>query len=184
MADTTINRRARVGGSGFTVFLWGDSNDPIGFARQIAHTTPTPVGPGPTPIQPLDAPYPIDIVTPAAASIGTLVVEMYEMYNQKVWDSLMSELNGAVDIVDVYVRIAQMEKRLKVVKRITPPIIAGNSAGATPYTEIFHNCVITNIEDGETIEVGTMEVLKRVTVAYTHLTRTGHSRTKQLASRM
>jgi hypothetical protein len=31
--------------------------------------------------------------------------------------------------------------------------------------------VITNVLDGETIEVGTMEVLKQVTVGYTHVTR-------------
>jgi hypothetical protein len=33
--------------------------------------------------------------------------------------------------------------------------------------------VITNILDGEAVEVGTMEVIKQVTVAYTHMTRNG-----------
>lgn len=164
MADTT--QRARVGGSGFTAFVFGGV--PIGLARQISHTSPTPVGPGPVPIHPLDAQHPIDIVTPAASNIGTLVLELYEMYGKKVWDDLLTDLDGAVDIVDVYVRIAKRKEELTLVKVIKPPVLGGQTG--KQYSEVYHNCVITNVEDGEVIEVGTMEVLKRITVAYTHLT--------------
>jgi hypothetical protein len=160
--------RTRVGGSGFTAFFW--RTKPIGFCRQIAHTSPTPVGPGPTPIHPLDEPYPIEVITPAAQNIGTLTLELYELYNHKVWDSL-SAIAGAVDLVNIFIRMAAMDEDIQVVKLISPPKLRGTTIA--PYAERFHRCVITNVEDGETIEIGTMEVTKRITVAYTHMTRDG-----------
>jgi hypothetical protein len=160
------NARTRVGGSGFTAFFW--RSEPIGFCRQIAHTAPTPVGPGPTPIHPLDEPYPFEIVTPAAQTIGTLSLELYELYNQKVWDQL-SLIAGSIDLVNIFIEVAAQAEPITVVKVITPPTIRGVTP--VPYSERFHNCVITNVEDGETIEVGTMEVTKRLTIAYTQMTR-------------
>lgn len=160
--------RTRVGGSGFTAFFW--RSQPIGFCRQIAHTAPTPVGAGPTPIHPLDEPYPLEIITPAAQNIGTLSLELYELYNHKVWDHL-SLVAGSIDLVNIFIKVAATPDPITVVKVITPPTIRGISGN--PYAERFHNCVITNVEDGETIEVGTMEVTKRITVAYTHMTRDG-----------
>lgn len=158
--------RTRVGGSGFTAFFW--RTQPIGFCRQIAHTAPTPVGPGPTPIHPLDEPYPIEIITPAAQNIGTLTLELYELYNHKVWDAL-ADIAGSIDLVNIFIRVAAMKDPITVVKVIQPPTIRG--IAPTPYSERFHNCVITNVEDGETIEIGTMEITKRLTIAYTNMTR-------------
>lgn len=174
-----IPSRTRVGGSAFTIFLW--QSDPIGFARQIGHVSPTPVGPGPTPIHPLDEPYPVEIITPAAQNIGTLTLELYELYNQKVWDNLKG-LSGYVDLVNIFIAVAAMGRGVQMAKVIRPPNLgqSGSTDQSTivsnaprPYTEYFHNCVITNVEDGETIEVGTMEISKRITVAYTSITRDG-----------
>lgn len=164
-----LPNRTRVGGSGFTAFFW--RSEPIGFCRQIAHTAPTPVGPGPTPIHPLDEPYPIDIVTPAAQNIGTLTLELYELYNQKVWDQL-ALVAGSIDLVNIFIKVAAERDPITLVKVISPPKLRGQAGKA--YSDRFHNCVITNVEDGETIEVGTMEVTKRITVAYTHMTRDGY----------
>lgn len=174
MADNTwarshsIPNRARVGGSGFTAFFW--QSQPIAFARQIAHASAPPVGPGPTPIQPLDEPYPIDIVTPAAQTIGTLTIELYEVYNRKIWDSL-AEIAGAVDIVNVFIKVAELAPPgIRVVKVVQPPTKL-RGVTQSPYFDVFHNCVVTNIDDGETIEIGTMEITKRMTIAYTRTTR-------------
>lgn len=174
----TKDARTRVGGSGFTAFFW--QTQPIGFCRQIAHTSPTPVGPGPTPIHPLDEPYPIEIITPAAQNIGSLTLELYELYNHKVWDAL-SLVAGSIDLVNIFITISENKDPIQVVKYIQPPKIRG--IAATPYAERFHNCVITNVEDGETIEVGTMEVTKRITVAYTYMTRDGANANKAFAMR-
>ncbi len=159
--------RARVGGSGATYFSW-DGNL-IAFARQIQHTSPRPVA-DPAPIHPLDSPYPVEIITPLAAGMGTLSVELYELYGQQAWDRL-KWIAGSVDIVEIFYRVANTPNPITMVKYIKPPRIRGKTM--LPYTYEYHNCVITDVGDGETIEVSTMEVLKTVTVAYTHVTRGG-----------
>jgi hypothetical protein len=164
-----LPNRTRVGGSGFTAFFW--RSVPIGFCRQLAHVSPTPVGEGPTPIHPLDEPYPIDIVTPAAQNIGTLTMELYELYNRKVWDQL-SLITGSIDLVNIFIKIAAEPHPIDLVKVVTPPTLRGKKGRA--YSDRFHQCVITNVEDGETIEVGTMAVTKRISVAYTYMTRDGY----------
>lgn len=169
----SIPNRTRVGGSGFTSFFW--QNQPIAFCRQLAHTPPTPVGPGPTPIQPLDEPYAIDIITPAAQTVGTLQLELYELYNRKVWDHL-AIISGAIDIVNIMIKVAASATPIQIVKVIQPPTLGGQvgGTGQGKYFDIFHNCVITAVEDGETIEIGTMEITKRISVMYTHTTRSGY----------
>jgi hypothetical protein len=184
---TTSRSRVRVGGSGFTIFTFG--GQPIAFAQQVSHTSPTPVGPGPVAIHPMDEPYPVQVITPAASGMGSLTLNLFELYNSKVWDRLGAEvgldassneafqngfgnaiLSGAVDLVDVFIRIAEAPAgTVNVVKYVRPPLLQGVTQA--PYAEQYHNCVITNILDGEQIEVGTMEVIKQVTVAYTHMTR-------------
>lgn len=167
-SHTISGARTRTGGSGFTAFFW--RTQPIGFCRQIGHVSPTPVGPGPTPIHPLDEPYPIEIITPAAQNIGTLTLELYELYNHKVWDAI-ADIAGEIDLVNIFIKMAAIGEDVQVVKLITPPTVRGITPPS--YAERFHRCVITNVEDGETIEIGTMEITKRITVAYTHMTRDG-----------
>lgn len=162
--------RTRVGGSGFTAFFW--NGDPIPFMRQIAHVAPTPVGPGPTPIQPLDEPYPIDIITPAAITIGTLTMEIYELYRQKVWHNL-STITGEIDLVNIFIKLAADKTPVTITKVIWPPELGGVT-NRKPTKDVFHNCVVTNVEDGETVEIGTMEITKRITVAYRRAVPVGY----------
>lgn len=187
---TPFNNRARVAGSGFTIFTF--AGQPIAFAQQVAETSPTPVGPGPVAIHPLDEPYPVQVITPAASGMGSLTLNLYELYNEKVWDRLAADVegtdsnpfggvqsnnintqggvfDGAVDLVDVFIRQAEYSGNLNVVKYIRPPMIGGRRG--IPYAEQYHGCVITNIVDGEQIEVGSMEIIKQVTVAYRFKTR-------------
>jgi hypothetical protein len=187
---TPFNNRARVGGSGFTIFTF--AGQPVAFCQQIGETSPTPVGPGPVAIHPLDEPYPVQVITPAASGMGSLTLNLYELYNEKVWDRLAADVegsagnpfggvnsnamntqggvfDGAVDLVDVFIRQAEYSGNLNVVKYIRPPMIGGRKG--TPYAEQYHGCVITNIVDGEQIEVGSMEIIKTVTVAYRFKTR-------------
>jgi hypothetical protein len=198
----TLRNRVRVGGSGFTVFTF--AGQPIAFAQQVSYTSPTPVGPGPVAIHPMDEPYPVQVITPAALGMGSLTLNLYELYNAKVWDRLGAKLGyedgaaastgplgssnggsfgesvlaGAVDLADIFIRIAEATPgTVNVVKYIRPPLLGGNSKLAKPYSEQYHNCVITNVQDGEAIEIGTMEVIKQVTVAFTHITR-GNKRSK------
>lgn len=174
--------RARVGGSGFTVFTW--DNKPILFARQVSHTSPAPVGAGTVAIHPMDEPYPVELITPQAASMGTLVLDLYELYGAQVWERLATYLGGdaktggtgkgPIDIVGIFQAVANTPNPIRIVKYIKPPQIRGKKMA--PYTEEYHNCVISQVMDGETIEVGTMEVIKQLTVNYTYMTRGGENK--------
>jgi hypothetical protein len=185
---TLARNRVRVAGSGFTVFVW--QGKPIAFAQQISHTSPQGVA-NPAAIHPMDEPYPVQVVTPAASGMGTLVLRLYELYGQQVWERLGAQfgvmdagergfsgpsdtapLAGAIDLVDIFIRIAESPDAINVVKYIKPPKLRGKTM--KPYTEEYHNCVITNAQDGEEVNVGTLEVVKDITVAYTHMTRGGH----------
>lgn len=162
MANTV--RQFRVGGSGYTAFRW--DNKLVAFARQTQHTSPPPVAQA-VPIQPLDERRPLEIITPAAVSMGQLTVEITELYGAKVWDQL-AHIAGSNDLVDIFFAVANTPTAINMVKVIRPP---ERGTGVTAYTDIFHNCVITNVLDGETIEVGTMDINKTVQIAYTHTTR-------------
>lgn len=166
MAGTDpVQNRVRVGGV-FTVFAW--NGQLLAFANQVAHTSPAPVGPGATPIHPMDERHPVEVITPAAAGMGTITIEFFELYGAQVWERL-NGLSGAVDIVEVFEKQAALDDPIRVVKYIRPPILRGKQM--QPYSEEYNNCVVTNVVDGETINVGTMEVLKQITIGYTHITR-------------
>jgi hypothetical protein len=218
MASEFLKSRGRVGGSGFTIFTFG--GQPIAFCQQVSYTSPQPVGGGASPIQPMDEPYPVEIMTPAAAGMGQVVLNLFELFGSngiasKVWDrlglslgagfsasnpfgaltpenqstnftltgeSVKNESNapfaGAVDIVDVFVRQAQTEAhKLQIVKIVRPlnPNGPPGNAEVQPYTEEYHGCAITNIQDGEQISVGTMEILKQITVNFCYVTRNGQT---------
>jgi hypothetical protein len=96
----------------------------IGFAKQVAHTSPQPVAP-PAPIHPLDARYPVEIITPLAAGMGQLQVELYELYGQHAWDRLKG-IAGSVDIVDIFHRVANSPNPITMVKVIKPPRFAAS----------------------------------------------------------
>ena len=181
MALDALPTTFRVGGSGFTAFHW--SGQVIGFAQSIRHTSPQPVAP-PSPIQPLDAQYPLQIIVPAAIGPGSLEVQMFEMYNSKIWDRIMNitdnttgngtagELPEYHDLSQIFLRLSALGKPITCTKIIYPPN-AGVRGGPTTrkYADQYHNCVITDIRDDETIIIGTMEVLKTMTIMYTDMKR-------------
>lgn len=205
--DPTFTARSRVGGSGFTLFTFG--GQVITFCQQVSLTTPEPVGGGMEAIQPMDEPYPIEIITPAAAGPGQLVLNLYELFGSggtasKVWDrlglsigsknspfssegpanqstnfNLTGQTNGlfmgAVDIVDIFIRQAQAAPSQLEIVKVIRPLGASGPAGSPiqPYTEEFHGCVISKVVDGEQIGIGTMAVLKQITVVYRYTTRNG-----------
>jgi hypothetical protein len=192
----------RRGGSGWTIFTF--AGQPITFCQQVSHTSPVPVGQGVSAIQPMDEPYPVELVTPAAAGMGQLVLNMYELfgsngYASKVWDRLGMNIGnsgtpfgtagltdtsafltgssgpfaGAVDIVDIFIRQAKINPQdMSVMQIVRPPANATNP-NAKPYFIQYMGCVITNVTDGETIDVGTLEILKTVTIAYRYQLRDG-----------
>lgn len=211
MATSIPNNYVRRAGSGWTLFTF--AGQPISFCQQVQHTSPVAVGQGVSAIQPMDEPYPVELITPAAAGMGQLTLNMYELFGSngsasKVWDRLgygggnnstpfgtvgqgdtsqfsnlgvgTSDQNGitgnyfmgAVDIVDIFIKQAQMDpSQLQVVQIVRPPTNPNGSQ--KPYFIQYVGCIITNVVDGETIDVGTLEVLKQITIAYRYQLRDG-----------
>lgn len=163
MADF-LQDRVRVGGSGFTVFHWNGKL--VGYAQEVAHTSPVPVA-QPVAIQPMDARRPKQVITPQAAGMGTIELTLIELYGARIWERL-AELAGANDLVDIFQRISALGKPITMTKIVEPPTLGGTTMPA--YLEVYHNCVITNVANGETIAIDTMEVRKKITVGYTHMT--------------
>ena len=79
---------------------------------------------------------------------------------------------NAADIVDIYIQQAQFDpEATNIVKYIRP---LGTAAGGfEPYFETYHGCIITNVVDNEQIEVGTLEIIKQISIAYRYVTRNG-----------
>lgn len=176
-----LPRQFRVGGSGFTAFQW--MGHIIGFAQSISHTSPRPVA-LPVAVQPLDQQYPMQILVPAAIREGTLDVELFEMYNYKVWDHIMriTDHNPRVgslgireiynDLSEIFLRLSALAEPVRCTKIVYPPS-TGVRGGSTvrQYADTYHNCMIVDIRDDEIINIGSMEVIKRMTIMYTHVTR-------------
>ena len=175
----------RVGGSGFTVFHW--QGQPIGFAQAVSMQSPQPVA-APVAIQPMDQQYPLQIITPAAIGPGTLVLQMYETYNSKIWDAIMAivdktnttglqtnKLPVYNDLVEVFIRLANIGKGINCTKIIYPPNKVQGGTKSQFYADTYHNCTITDIRDDESIDIGAMEIVKNMTIQYTYSTRTSAS---------
>ncbi len=150
-------RKFRVGGSNFTLFHW--KGTPIARAMQVSHTSPQPVAAA-VAIQPLDARRPEEIITPQAIGAGTLVVRIVETWGGRVYDQFVE---NADDLVDVFNAVASDPEPISVTKFVFPP--AGS--GVNPYHITYKNCVISDVKEGEELEVGTMQLMKDVTIMYT-----------------
>jgi len=176
----TLPLKFRVGGSGFTAFQW--MGHVIGFAQAVGSQSPQPVAP-PVPIQPLDQQYPMQILVPAAIGPGTLTVQLFEMYNHKVWDQIMKITDnkglgdaGARprynDLSEIFLRLSALNKPINCTKIVYPSGTGVRGGpGVRHYADIYYNCMITDIRDDEMIEIGTMAVIKNMTIMYTHSRR-------------
>ncbi len=167
----------RVGGHGFTVFRW--MGDPIAFAQTLSHQSPQPVS-APVAIQPLDARRPVNIITGAAIGPGTLQLALYELYNERVWDRIMkivdqkqpNDYNSKEfynDLSEVFVRLASVSPAnggITCTRIVYPPTMYGQTTRS--YGTNYYNCKVTDVRDDETIEIGTMDMAKVLTVQYTH----------------
>lgn len=170
MDDTPFNKRKkfRVGGSGFTAFLW--DGKPIGFANSVTHNAPMPVSRA-VEIQPLDARYPLQILTPGAVTGGSFQIQLFEMYNQNIWDSFV-QTTGLVDLSEIFLDLAARGTPISMIRLINPPKVLDGKP-QDPYGYMYHNCVIMEGMFNETIDVTTMQILKNLTIGYTHTTKVG-----------
>lgn len=161
--------RTRIGGSGFTIFHWldpgvsgpGGNTNVIGYAENVTINPIQPVA-APEVIQPLNAQRPLEIITPGAATNGTITLTLVELYNKSIWQRFATLANSQ-DIVDIFRTMSSRSQGVHVTKIIKP------STGDSNYWETFYNVVVASVEDnGETIDVRTMSIQKQMTLWYTH----------------
>lgn len=161
-AETAHRAKVRVVGSNYTTFLYNGKS--IAYLEVIQDTGQRPLGgQGYEFIHPLGYRTPVDVVTGRVLDGGVITLTIRELWNQNVWEQLAG-LAGTDNIVDIFERLARQENYVSMTKIITPP-------KGPKYGKIYHRCVIVDIEDGETVNIGALSVPKTITVAYTHTSR-------------
>lgn len=155
------NSQTRVVGSGFSVMRWNAQK--IAFLETVQDGGQTPIA-NVQSVQPLDEPYPIEFAVPRAMNAGTLVFSIRELWDRPVWQHLAG-LETAQDLLGVWDVMARLPGTITCQTIVKPP------QGNYWRVKTFHNVVITDIDDSETINIGQMTVAKSITCMYTHATR-------------
>lgn len=161
MPDTQV----RVVGSGFSTFSY--RGKPIAFLEGVEDSGQrafSDAGPPYQFIHPLGKRHPVEIATSRVLQGGTLSLTIRELWNTAVWEQL-SGLAGSNNIVDIFDKLAQDPSYVSCQLVIRPP------GGRKPRGKNYHNCVVVDISDNDTISVGALAVTKGLVVAYTHTSR-------------
>lgn len=151
----------RVVGSGYTSFLVNGT--PLAWLQRVDDAGQRPYGgQAYEPIIPLGQRRPVEFVTQRVLSEGSLTMSVRETWNAEVWWQI-SGIAGTANIQEIFDRLAEMSTPMTATKIITSP--TGVLRGYT-----YHNLTITQVNDGETVEVGTLSMLKSMTGIYSHKT--------------
>lgn len=148
----------RVGGSGYTTLLFQGRR--LSYLQVIQDTPPTPVATAQA-VQPIDEPVPIEIVTAAAVGVGTIRMTFYERWHSPAW-AMLPGLEGTNNLLEVLMRQISLGN-------ITMQKIMRSPTGIMR-ARVYHGVVITDIDEGENINIGTMTLPKTLTAQYTYTT--------------
>lgn len=153
--------QVRVVGSGFTTFLVNGT--PLAWLQSVQDGGQTPYGGRPyEAITPLGARRPVEFVTQGVIAEGSLTMTVRETWNSEVWWQI-SDLAGTINIQEIFDRLAQRGTPMTATKIITDP--GGRRRGYT-----YHTLTVTQVNDGETINVADLSSLKTITAIYSHKT--------------
>lgn len=150
--------KVRVVGSGFTTFNY--KGLPIMYLEGFQDSGQQPIV-APQPITPLGQRYPIEIATARVLGAGTLDLTILELWNEPVWYQLQG-LAGRDNIVSVYEALANDPSDVTCQMIIKPP------GGATWRGKVYLGCIITAIDDRESVSIGALQVPRSIQVMYTH----------------
>jgi hypothetical protein len=154
----------RVVGSGYTTLEY--AGRPIAYLDNFVDSGQRsfagPGGGGVEPIIPLGAQRPIEIVTARVLGPGTITAGIIELWNAPIWYQL-SGLAGRRTLIDLWAALRASPNPVTCRTLINPP-------NSPRRGKVFHGCVITAIDDGETVAIGTLSVTKNIQITYTHHT--------------
>jgi hypothetical protein len=162
------NTKVRVVGSGFTTFNY--NGKAIAFCEGVEDSGQRAFSDLGQPYQfihPLGQSHPVEIATSRVLAGGTLMLTIRELWNAPVWQQL-SGLAQSNNIVDIFKALANDPRYVTCQTIIKPPGTENTPSAWRGKT--YQNCVIVDINDGDTITVGALAVTKGITVAYTHST--------------
>ncbi|QZE10465.1 hypothetical protein SEA_SCOOBYDOOBYDOO_119 [Mycobacterium phage ScoobyDoobyDoo] len=148
----------RLGGSGLTTMTFRGTR--LAYLQTLQDTPPQPVA-GAQVVQPIDSETPLEIVTALAVGAGSLRLTFYELWNEPVWSRLPG-LEGTNNLLEVLKRQVQMGE-------VTCRKLIKSPSGITR-ARVYHGCVITDIDEGEQINIGTMTLPKTITMQYVRTT--------------
>lgn len=148
----------RIGGSGFTTMMWNGQR--LAYLQVMQDTPPAPVANAQA-VQPIDEAVPIEIVTAMAVGVGTLRTTFYELWNEPVW-SMLPGLAGTYNLLTVLQ--AQINMGAVTMQKVI------RSPTGFMRSLVYHNVVITDIDAGENINIGTMTLPKTLTMQYCYTT--------------
>lgn len=153
-----MESQTRIGGSGYTTMLF--QNMRLAYLQTMQDTPPTPVA-GAVAVQPIDESVPLEIVTAGAVGVGTLRCSFYELWNYPVW-SILPGLQGTFSLIDVLKRQVSLGS-ISMQKIIKSP-------SGIMRARVYHGVVIVDIDEGESINIGTMTLPKTLTFQYCYTT--------------
>lgn len=163
--------KTRVIGSGYTTIEY--NGKPIAFLQSFTDTGQFSLGPGAAPaggagaseaIYVLGQNRAVEIAVGRVLAVGSITASIRELWNEPVWYQL-SGLRGRRTITDVWEALRRSPAPVTCRMLIRPPQGAGPIRG-----KIYHGCVVTGIDDNETVTIGALTVAKDVVIAYTHTT--------------
>lgn len=160
------NGKVRVVGSGYSVFSY--QGQPIAFCEGVEDSGQKAFSDLGQPFQfihPLGSPHPVEIATSRVLQGGTLILTIRELWNAPVWQQLVG-LAGTNNITEVFQALSSNPAYVSCQTVIKPPGTENNPSGWRGKT--YMNVTVVDIQDGDTITVGSLAVTKGITVAYTH----------------
>jgi hypothetical protein len=153
-----VESKTRIGGSGFTTMTYRGTR--LAYLQTLQDTPPQPVA-GAQVVQAIDEAVPQEIVTALAVGAGTLRLTFYELWNEPVWSKLpgLEQTNTLLEVLQRQVSLGEV-RCTKLIK----------SPSGIYRVRNYHNCVLTDIDEGEQVNIGTMTLPKTITMQYTKTT--------------
>lgn len=146
--------KTRIGGAGFTIMTF--RNTRLAYLQTLQDTPPQPVA-GAQVVQAIDDATPQEIVTSQAVGAGTLRLTFYELWHESVWSRLpgLELTNNLLDVLQRQLQLGEISCR-KIIK----------SPSGIQRARVYHGCVLTDIDEGEQLNIGTMTLPKTITMQY------------------
>ena len=149
-----MESKTRIGGAGFTTMTFKGQR--LAYLQTLQDTPPQPVA-GAQVVQAIDDETPQEIVTSMAVGAGTMRMTFFELWNEPVWSRLpgLEDTNNLLEVLKRQIQMGEITCR-KLIKSPMGIIRA----------RVYHGCVLTDIDEGEQVNIGTMTLPKTITMQY------------------